>query len=311
MHGASQYRVAKGTGRHGLQLPVALIANRLRRFVENEELEFRGGADGVSRLRGPLQHTPQHPSRTDRFRAPCKLAQKKHGFRLERNVALSRWKDPHRRIRIGGMPAGKFRVVVQLIVRIPAQNHIAKSEILLKTRQELVPTQILSAHDPVGVEDADLYVLNAAFGQQLNDIGVLFQRLVPHELKLLTGLHRLIVRDCERLNPRIWITSITLFEARLGLALLPGGRRRQALELAFEQLLVEDLEGRVLDFDRSATEAAAGLAAERQQNGRTVDMRDTQIAGIVIARRAALATRNVKRFADLTAEVVNPWEAKR
>jgi hypothetical protein len=51
--------------------------------------------------------------------------------------------------------------------------------------------------------------------------------------------------------------------------------------------------------------------AERQRNGRTVDMRDTQIAGIVIARRATLATRNVKHFADLTAEVVNPWEAKR
>ena len=109
----------------------------------------------------------------------------------------------------------------------------------------------------------------------------------------------------------VWITSITLFEARLGLALLPKGRRRQALELAFEQLLAEDLEERVLDFDRSAAEATAGLAAERQQNGRTVDMRDTQIAGIVIARRAALATRNVKHFADLTAEVVNPWEGKR
>jgi len=33
----------------------------------------------------------------------------------------------------------------------------------------------------------------------------------------------------------VWITSITLFEARLGLALLPNGRRRQALEMAFEQ----------------------------------------------------------------------------
>jgi predicted nucleic acid-binding protein len=109
----------------------------------------------------------------------------------------------------------------------------------------------------------------------------------------------------------VWITSITLFEARLGLALLAKGRRRQALELAFEQLLAEDLEERVLDFDRSAAEASAGLAAERQQNGRPVDMRDTQIAGIVIARRAALATRNVKHFADLTAEVVNPWEAER
>jgi len=103
----------------------------------------------------------------------------------------------------------------------------------------------------------------------------------------------------------------TLDSAQVGLALLPNGRRRQALELAFEQLLTEDLEERVLDFDRSAAEAAAGLAAERQRNGRTVDMRDTQIAGIVIARRATLATRNVKHFADLTAEVVNPWEAKR
>jgi predicted nucleic acid-binding protein len=109
----------------------------------------------------------------------------------------------------------------------------------------------------------------------------------------------------------VWITNITLLEARLGLALLPNGRRRQALELAFEQLLSDDLEGRVLDFDRPAAEAVAGLAAERQRSGRTVDMRDTQIAGIVIARRATLASRNVKRYADLTAEVVNPWEAKR
>jgi len=109
----------------------------------------------------------------------------------------------------------------------------------------------------------------------------------------------------------VWITSITLFETRLGLALLPSGRRRQALDAAFEQLLAEDLEDRVLDFDRPAAEAAARLAAERQRSGRYVDMRDTQIAGIVIARRAKLATRNVKHFADLTAEVVNPWEVKR
>jgi len=109
----------------------------------------------------------------------------------------------------------------------------------------------------------------------------------------------------------VWITSITVFEARLGLALLPSGRRRQALQLAFEQLLAEDLEERVLDFDRPAAQAAADLAAERPRSGRTVDMRDTQIAGIVIARRATLATRNVKHFADLTTEVVNLWEAVR
>jgi predicted nucleic acid-binding protein len=108
----------------------------------------------------------------------------------------------------------------------------------------------------------------------------------------------------------VWITSITLFEARLGLALLPKGRRQQTLETAFEQMLADDLEGRVLDFDRAAAEAAAKLAAERQRKGRPVDIRDTQIAGIVMARRAKFATRNIKHFADVGAEIVNPWEAE-
>jgi hypothetical protein len=107
----------------------------------------------------------------------------------------------------------------------------------------------------------------------------------------------------------IWITSITLFEARLGLALLPKGKRRKALESAFDKLLVEDLEGRVLDFDQPAAEAAAQLAAGRQREGQTIDMRDTQIAGIVIARRAEFATRNVRHFSNLNVDVINPWDA--
>lgn len=121
---------------------------------------------------------------------------------------------------------------------------------------------------------------------------------------------RQVVEWLDRQAPEsVWITSITLFEARFGLALLPKGRRRQTLEAAFEQLMAEDLQGRVLDFDRPAAEAAADLAAERQRNGKPVDMRDTQIAGIVLARQARLATRNVRHFLDLTVEVMNPWES--
>jgi predicted nucleic acid-binding protein len=108
----------------------------------------------------------------------------------------------------------------------------------------------------------------------------------------------------------VWITSITLFEARLGLALLPTGRRRQTLEAAFARLLKEDLENRVLDFDSAAAAEAASLAAERQIAGRPVDMRDTQIAGIALARRATLATRNVRHFGDLKIPVVDPWAAQ-
>jgi predicted nucleic acid-binding protein len=106
----------------------------------------------------------------------------------------------------------------------------------------------------------------------------------------------------------IWITCVTLFEARFGLALLPQGRRRRALETAFARLLEEDLQNRILDFDSGAATQAAGLAAARQRAGRPVDLRDAQIAGIALARRARLATRNLRHFQDLEVPVIDPWE---
>jgi toxin FitB len=106
----------------------------------------------------------------------------------------------------------------------------------------------------------------------------------------------------------IWITAITLFEAKFGLASLPKGKRRLALEEAFASLLQDDLDNRVLDFDSAAALVAAELAADRRKAGKPVDIRDTQIAGIAISRRALFATRNVKHFSDLTVPVINPWE---
>ena len=107
----------------------------------------------------------------------------------------------------------------------------------------------------------------------------------------------------------IWITTITVFESREGLALLPASHRRHSLELSFVLLLHDDLENRVLDFDADAAVAAAALAVRRHKAGRPVEVRDTEIAGIAIARRATLATRNVRHFDDLEIPVVNPWTA--
>ncbi|MSP80978.1 MAG: PIN domain-containing protein, partial [Rhodospirillales bacterium] len=94
----------------------------------------------------------------------------------------------------------------------------------------------------------------------------------------------------------VWITSITIFEVRFGLDLLAAGRRRRQLEEAFVKALAEDFENRVLAFDRAAAEAAAGIAARERRAGRTIEIRDVQIAGIAAARRATLATRNVRHF---------------
>jgi predicted nucleic acid-binding protein len=113
------------------------------------------------------------------------------------------------------------------------------------------------------------------------------------------------------LQPRssVWTTSINLFEIRSGLFAMPTSKRRTLLELKFEQLIQTALQGRVLQFDSDSAIRAAELCADRRRRGRPVDVRDTMIAGIVLASHATLATRNVKHFEDLASSVVNPWEA--
>ena len=107
----------------------------------------------------------------------------------------------------------------------------------------------------------------------------------------------------------VWLTSITVFEARYGLALLSAGQRRTLLQQRLEELLTDDLQNRVLQFDTHAATQAANLAANRKARGHPVDMRDTFVAGIALARRATLATRNTRHFDDISVPVVNPWEA--
>lgn len=105
----------------------------------------------------------------------------------------------------------------------------------------------------------------------------------------------------------IWTTAITVFEVRFGIDLLAPGRRRRGLEEAFAAALAEDLGGRVLAFDEIAARAAGGIAAKQQQAGRTIEIRDAEIAGIVAARKATLATRNVRHFTHTGIKLVDPW----
>jgi toxin FitB len=46
----------------------------------------------------------------------------------------------------------------------------------------------------------------------------------------------------------------------------------------------------------------------RHKKGRPVELRDTMKAGIIVASRATLATRNTAHFADLPVAVVDPWK---
>ena len=104
----------------------------------------------------------------------------------------------------------------------------------------------------------------------------------------------------------IWTTSITVLEVRFGLQIIPGGKRRSALIQAFEGVL-DMIDHRVIPFDVSAAQQAGDLMASRHKKGRPGDLRDTMIAGIVLAQHATLATRNTAHFDDISVPLIDLW----
>ena len=104
----------------------------------------------------------------------------------------------------------------------------------------------------------------------------------------------------------VWTTSVTILEVRFGLQVMPLGKRRSLLIREFETVL-DKIGYRIAPFDAAAAQQAGDLMASRQKKGRPGDLRDTMIAGIVLARHATLATRNITHFEDLSVPVINPW----
>jgi predicted nucleic acid-binding protein len=108
---------------------------------------------------------------------------------------------------------------------------------------------------------------------------------------------------------QLFTTAISEAEILCGMALLPKGRRRTALEQAARRMFAEDFAERVLPFDSAAAEAFAAIAAARRREGRPITSFDAQIAAIARACGAALATRNVADFEACGIVVVDPWSA--
>ncbi len=104
----------------------------------------------------------------------------------------------------------------------------------------------------------------------------------------------------------IFTTCITEAEIFYGLAILPKGKRRTAIELAAAGVFA-DFDGRVLPFDSDAARAYADVAAGRRRRGRPISTADAQIAAIVRSRSGRLATRNADDFEGCGIELVDPW----
>lgn len=115
----------------------------------------------------------------------------------------------------------------------------------------------------------------------------------------------------EQATAGLFITAVTEAEIRLGIALLPAGKRRDRIAEAADRAFATLFGDRVLPFDSEAARAYATIAAMRRAAGRPISQLDCQIAAIASCRGAAIATRNSGDFEGCGVEVVDPWNETR
>ena len=111
-------------------------------------------------------------------------------------------------------------------------------------------------------------------------------------------------------GPQTTVTAITQAEIFYGVELLTPGKRRNRLLREAESMFAEDLGGRTLPFDSEAARLYGKIASARRAKGKPISVPDAQIAAIVLAHNAILATRNIADFDACGIQLINPWEAK-
>jgi predicted nucleic acid-binding protein len=108
---------------------------------------------------------------------------------------------------------------------------------------------------------------------------------------------------------RSFISVVSIAEIRRGVALMDGGRKREALAEWLARDLPQRFEQRVLPVDEPVALAWGDLMGLAKRHGRGLSSMDGLIAATAIAQEFTLATRNTKDFEGLGIELFDPWTA--
>ena len=105
----------------------------------------------------------------------------------------------------------------------------------------------------------------------------------------------------------LYVAATTLCELHAGIAILPVGRRREAMRESLDGLLTTYFGERVLSFDRQSAEVYANLVQRARSNGFRIEIADGQIAAVAEVHRYSVATRDVRPFEAAGVKTIKPW----
>lgn len=107
---------------------------------------------------------------------------------------------------------------------------------------------------------------------------------------------------------QVFLSVATFAEVSRGVELLPSGIRRTSLTEWFRDELPTRFNGRILDIDQRVAEAWGVILVRGQRLGETVSVMDGFFAATAEVHGLILATRNVRHFARLGIDVIDPWK---
>lgn len=100
------------------------------------------------------------------------------------------------------------------------------------------------------------------------------------------------------------IDAVILGKIRLGILLLPTGKRRNALEGWFETGITRLS---CLPWDAAIANQWAFLLAKLRKKGKSMPLKDSMIAATAMHHGLTIATRNVSDFKSTNLPVINPF----
>ena len=106
---------------------------------------------------------------------------------------------------------------------------------------------------------------------------------------------------------RAYISVASIAELRRGIALMNGGRRREALAAWLAHDLPTRFAGRIVPIDAAIAGCWGDLMSQACQCGFALSVMDGFFAATAVARALTLATRNTRDFAALGVSLFDPW----
>ena len=106
----------------------------------------------------------------------------------------------------------------------------------------------------------------------------------------------------------LYLSVVSVGELRRGCVLLPASKRRNELERWFENDLLPRFEGRILPVTRAIADRWGVLDGQCQLKGTPLNTADGMIAATAIEHGLTVVTRNIRDYAGLGVEALNPWD---